>query len=142
MAQDMDRVVGSSYLLDFKESCDALIGLYAEYLPVIKDLADKETKRQIGDVKEVKAYCDAIRKYCIKNYISYTILQKSMKKDKNAAIERVYNEIIKKETFLNPEEIETFILEISEFLFSDAIRSVMETAEDIMGRLYSQKNES
>lgn len=136
---DPKKLIGSNYLLKFAEDVDTVVAAYSQYVTL--ELESSKPGEEV-DMQAVNGYCDQIRTYLLRAWLSYRTLFEIINKnpsDEDKANKKDIDAIIisvKKNRIINSEEIETFIVAINKYLYSDPIKRLMDTAQTTMSSIY------
>lgn len=144
--QDLKKALGSSYLVKFSEDVETLLAAYSQYVSVeIQSLKQEEV-----DMNVIEKYSDTMRTYVLRAYISFLTLFNIINKHEASEEDRTNKleidkivKIIKENAVINSSEIETFLISMNAYIYSEPIKKLMDSAQQTMADIYNlnEKNE-
>ena len=141
---DLKRFLGSNYLIKFSEDVDTLLAAYSQYVTVEMEAINSSEV----DMNNIYQYSDTLRTYVLRAWISYRTLYEVINKENSEADKTSKIEIdkiilsIKKNRIAQSSEIETFLISINTYLFSEPIRKLMDNAQNTMNEMFKMEKDA
>ena len=138
------RINASNYLYQFQQETQELTHQYAIYCGLLLEIkaatenTQNNTSLTIPDnyKNPLTQINQNIRYYCIKLYISYSTIQKSLNQAPDPKITEIYTKIQSKALILS-EDLEIFVTLINEYTIQDTMQQLLETSSAFISKIYT-----
>lgn len=144
-SQDEKKVAGASYIYSFYGIVQQLTTDYANYLNLMLEIQFK-----YGDETPVDKMPENERLMLIqlmhnirfsvhKSYVQFVSMSELLKIKEFKVLTETYTKI-KTQLIINREDLDKFVIEMNKILLNDIIKTLLETTQDIVDKLYSQND--
>lgn len=141
--KDESRITAASYIYQFYIEIQSLNDNYSQYLNVLLELENKykDTDKATDEEKQVLTQVTQLVRFSVhKTFIQYNSIMKGLKKTVNEDVKTSYEDI--KRTFIiNREKLEEYVITMNAVLIEDVIKKLLETTQDLLNDLYSDKDD-